>query len=246
MSFGCMGFVQITVFVLVLAAMATDRWSVASAPRYGYTNMYNHEGLQWGLLESKYMTGHPGTPPALWTSSTSYAQLCADSSPRFDDADQVACGTLRAGGITVLIFGLSWAFASFALLCAVLPVCGLFSVPPQWEKRVFRLSVFQFIAGLAVVLIWSISTHVTILEAPRDGSDYRFTLGGSWTMAVIAEMECMLITWYIAVATEWHVDDRLPPSPFAAPEIIIVPAEAESVPAGMKPQEASGSATRSH
>jgi len=166
-------FLQLAMWVFLLAALAADQWSQYSFPFGGGTFYYG--------VVAEHNSG----------SSTTYSCSGTQGNDNIN-----LCNTPVAAGAWTLIFGLITIFVSFFLTLIV-----LFSALNQSFLNAFKvhvpcLALFQLIGFIAMMMIWGISAHnVVYLES---GSDNNLTLGASWALIVVDVLLGIPVALYFA------------------------------------------------
>jgi len=154
-------FLQLCVFVLTLAALGDDNWSIYSYPNGGW-----------------WTTGLVRTRSSFESGSRAYD--CSNAAEGYS----TSCRTVQAAGAFTLIFGLLAIFTSFALLIIVsLSLFGVGAID-RAKPFVSILANVQWVALLAMVMIWGISGHDVLIQQNGDRSNYR--IGDSWVLVFVA------------------------------------------------------------
>lgn len=165
-------FLQLVVWVLILAAVAHDVWSTDDP-----------ENVAWGTI------GVRGPP--IDESGDVHRYDCSSG---MTDDQLMLCQTLIASAAWTLIFGIFAVFVSLALTIHAIMACFSKSTPLSAPV----LGNLQWILILASVIIWSVCADVGI-DADYVGHGLAdVELGSSWVLALVSLILAFIVNLHFS------------------------------------------------
>jgi len=170
---GVFALLQLIIFVLLLAALATDSWSHLNVPGGSISFGVAREHGSYGVDKTYSCDGYSGS-------------------------DKSACYTVIAAGAFTLIFGLIAIFTSFILTIIVIAsFFGLNQIEPA-KPFVDILANIQWICLLAMLMIWSVSGHDELKQINSSNVD---RIGDSWILCLVTTICAVAAALFFAGGT---------------------------------------------